>query len=170
MDNIKVGNYLRQLRNDHHLTQAELGEKLGVSYQAVSKWETGENLPDTSLLLDICDVLDTTCDKLLNGGVTTIKKSRLINVDNIVLGFNNLLSLKYCFGEDSLFFIGAIEGINNKMNMNILEHLKNDHEREVLYAEVIIQMLNQDCYVKMDDIRKIIHDEKLIKIIEKFNS
>ena len=169
MDNIKIGNYIKELRNEQKLTQTELGEKLGVSYHAVSKWETGENLPDTALLLDLCDVLDTTVDKLLNGGVTVIKKSRLIKPENIVLGFNNLLSLRDCFGEGSLFFIGAIEGINNKMNMDILEHLNNDHEREVLYTEAILQMLQKDYYVKIEEVKKIIHNEKMIKIIEKYN-
>ena len=167
--NIEIANRLQKLRKENGYSQEELADKLGISRQAVSKWETGENLPDTALLLDLCEELDTTCDKLLNGGLTTIRRGRLINPENIVLGFKNLLSLRDCFGEDSLFFIGAIEGINNKMNMNILEHLKNDHEREVLYTEAILQMLQKDCYVKIDEVKEIIHNEKMIKIIEKFN-
>lgn len=55
MDNAKIGAYIQMLRRRAGLTQKELAEKLNISFQAVSKWETGESLPDTGILLDVAD-------------------------------------------------------------------------------------------------------------------
>ena len=52
-----VGNMIAEQRKAKGLTQNELGERLSVSFQAVSKWERGETLPDTAILLDLADVL-----------------------------------------------------------------------------------------------------------------
>ena len=68
MDNLKIGQYIQNLRKAAGMTQKELGDKLNISFQAVSKWENGDTLPDTGILLDLCDILHTTADKLLNGG------------------------------------------------------------------------------------------------------
>ena len=57
-----------ELRKSRGLTQEQLGEKLGVSGQAVSKWEKGSALPDILLLPDLCDALGTTLDGLLKSG------------------------------------------------------------------------------------------------------
>ena len=57
-----VGNQIAMLRKQKGLTQNDLGERLGVSFQAVSKWERGETLPDTAILLDMAEVLETTVD------------------------------------------------------------------------------------------------------------
>ena len=55
IDNEAVGRQIALLRTDKGLTQSELGERLGVSFQAVSKWERGETLPDTGLLPDLAN-------------------------------------------------------------------------------------------------------------------
>ena len=101
----EIGLYIKKLRKEKGMTQSELADKLNVTFQAVSKWETGETLPDTSLLLDLCDELGTSVDTLLNGGVLVNKNRRFIKVENIVSGFNHLLAIKDCFGEESLFII-----------------------------------------------------------------
>lgn len=64
----KDGKQISALRKIKKLTQNDLGERLNVSFQAVSKWELGETLPDTSILIDIADVLETTVDNILSGG------------------------------------------------------------------------------------------------------
>ena len=63
----KIGEKIRDLRKIKNLTEEELAEKLGVSAQAVSKWETGLSAPDISLLLPLCDALGTGVDALLGG-------------------------------------------------------------------------------------------------------
>ena len=59
MDTIKVGSFIKDKRNEKNLTQKELAEVLNVTPQAVSKWEKGETLPDTAILLDLALHLET---------------------------------------------------------------------------------------------------------------
>lgn len=61
------GDFLYELRKEKGLTQAELAQILGVTNKAVSKWETGEAMPETSLLLPISRIFDVTVDELLSG-------------------------------------------------------------------------------------------------------
>ena len=57
MDQEKFGKFIKQIRKDHNLTQKQLAEKYNVTYQAVSKWETGKNMPDISLIKQIAKEL-----------------------------------------------------------------------------------------------------------------
>lgn len=58
-------NNLSELRKDSKMTQTELGEKVGYTYKAVSKWERGESLPDVETLKTIADLFGVSCDYLL---------------------------------------------------------------------------------------------------------
>lgn len=169
MNNIEIGNYIKKLRKEKRYTQKQLAEKLNVSFQAVSKWETGETLPDTSLLLTLANELNTSVERLLNGGKIIMKENTLISVKNIVDGFKYLLKVKDCFGEKSTFWLGLVEGINKKMNMDLLDALQN--HKEVLYTEVILQYINnENCKVDIDEVRKYIKKEKYVALIERFNN
>ena len=55
MDTLKIGQYIQHLRKAAGMTQKELAEKLNISFHAVSKWENGDTLPDTGILLDLCE-------------------------------------------------------------------------------------------------------------------
>ena len=169
MNNIEIGNYIKKLRKEKRYTQKQLAEKLNVSFQAVSKWETGETLPDTSLLLTLANELNTSVERLLNGGKIIMKENTLISVKNIIDGFKYLLKVKDCFGEKSTFWLGLVEGINTKMNMDLLDALQN--HREVLYTEVILQYINnENCKVDIEEVRKYIKKEKYVALIERFNN
>ena len=160
-----IGNYIKKLRKEKNLTQKDLAEKLNISFQAVSKWETGETLPDTGILLELCNILDTSCDTLLNGGMVVNKNQKFIKVENIVAGFEHLSSLKYCFGEDSYFYKGIIEGISTKMNFNFEETLKVNPE--VLYTEVVIGYVLNGYKVDIEEAKVWIKNEKYINEIKK---
>ena len=67
MNTYVTGNTIRQLRELRKLTQAELGEIIGVSSKTVSKWETGKGLPDISLLQPLAQALGISVMELLNG-------------------------------------------------------------------------------------------------------
>ena len=110
MDGLLIGKYICKLRKNKNLTQKELADRLSISFQAVSKWENGETLPDTSLLLELADILDTTVDKLLNGGVIVMKNKNVIHVEDVVSGFNAIKEVRRCFGDKSLFYQGMIDG------------------------------------------------------------
>ena len=67
MDQIKMGNFIAKRRKEKQLTQAGLGEKLGVSDKSVSKWERGQCQPNSALFPDICNELDITVSELFAG-------------------------------------------------------------------------------------------------------
>ena len=66
MDQEKIGKFIKDLRIKNNLTQKEFADKYNVTYQAVSKWENGKNMPDLSLLKDICKDFDVSLDDLIN--------------------------------------------------------------------------------------------------------
>ena len=57
MNQEKIGKFIQYRRKKKGITQSELGNKLGVSYKAVSKWETGISFPDVSILKPLCELL-----------------------------------------------------------------------------------------------------------------
>ena len=67
MDQIKIGKFIAERRKSAGLTQMQLAEKLGITDRAISKWETGRAMPDTSLMLELCEILEITVNDLLSG-------------------------------------------------------------------------------------------------------
>ena len=168
MDTLKIGHYIQHLRKSAGMTQKELADKLHISFQAVSKWENGDSLPDTAILLDLCDVLNTTADKLLNGGSLAATERRLMRLEDVTTGFQYIESIGKLFGEDCTFFVGMIEGINEKMNIDLLTYLKDPKTREVMYAEVLIQGILSGRTVDMDEIEANFQNEKMVKTIRRY--
>ena len=67
MDQIKIGKFIASCRKEQGMTQAVLAEKLGISDRAVSKWETGKSLPDSGIMLELCELLKINVNELLSG-------------------------------------------------------------------------------------------------------
>ena len=67
MDQIKVGAFLKDLRKEKGITQEQLAEKLGVSGRTISRWETGNNMPDISLLVEIAEYFDVSIPEIIKG-------------------------------------------------------------------------------------------------------
>ena len=67
MDQKKIGGFLKQLRKEKGITQQNLAEVLGVSGRTVSRWETGFNMPDLDLLIEIADYYDVEIREILDG-------------------------------------------------------------------------------------------------------
>ena len=72
MDQVKIGKFIAECRKKENLTQMQLAEKLNITDRAVSKWETGKSLPDSSIMLQLCNVLKITVNDLLSGEVITM--------------------------------------------------------------------------------------------------
>lgn len=67
MDLSKIGGFIAECRKNKKLTQEQLAEKLCITDRAVSKWERGLSLPDASIMLELCNILDISVNELLNG-------------------------------------------------------------------------------------------------------
>lgn len=170
MDTIMIGQYIRCLRKSAGMTQKDLAEKLNVSFQAVSKWETGDSLPDTGILLDLCDTLNTTVDKLLKGGRLAARERRRMPLEDVVTGFSHLESIGKLFGEDCTFYTGMIKGINETMNIDLPSYLKDPAAREVMYAEVLIQGILAGRTVDMEEIEAGFTNKSMVETIRRYLS
>lgn len=69
MDQIKIGKFIADCRKKEKLTQAKLAEKLSITDRAISKWETGKAMPDSSIMLELCEILNISVNDLLCGEV-----------------------------------------------------------------------------------------------------
>ena len=72
MDQVKIGKFIAECRRKTNLTQMQLAEKLNITDRAISKWETGKALPDSSIMLELCDVLGISVNDLLCGEVVSM--------------------------------------------------------------------------------------------------
>lgn len=87
MNQTEIGKFIAKCRKDKKLTQAQLAEKLNITDRAISKWETGKSMPDSSIMLELCEILGITVNELLSG--------EEINVENYEKKADeNLIALK----------------------------------------------------------------------------
>ncbi len=170
MNTKAVGQYIQYLRKQKGFSQKALAEYLSVSFQAVSKWENGDNLPDAAILLELADILDTTTDKILSGGNVVVRRKKKINIQDLREGMEALEKIKQYFGERSVIYLGAIEGINSKIRIQIQDCLSNEDGKELLLAELIIQYLAEGCYVENEEIEEHFQSEMLKRKIRKYMS
>ncbi len=84
MDQIKIGKFIALCRKEKGLTQAQLGAKLNISDRAVSKWETGKCLPDSSIMLHLCDILGIAVNELLSGERVGPEKLQQASEENLI--------------------------------------------------------------------------------------
>lgn len=71
---MKIGKFIAEQRKDNGLTQSQLAEKLFVTDRAVSKWECGKSMPDSSIMLQLCEILKITVNELLTGEIIDMEK------------------------------------------------------------------------------------------------
>ena len=67
MDQIMIGKFLKELRKEKNITQEQLADKLNVSGRTVSRWETGNNMPDISILVEMAELFDVSIPEIING-------------------------------------------------------------------------------------------------------
>lgn len=153
MNTEKVGEKIADLRKNKGITQSELGERIGVSFQAVSKWERGETLPDVSLLPDLAKILETTIDNILLGNEKMIEYKGKFTVADMKNGLHALKTVGECLGKDNILYRAAIKGINSELNTDVEEAFTNDYIYEAFLAEAIIQNLNTGMYIDISDVK-----------------
>ena len=79
MNQIKIGRFIAECRKKTNLTQMQLAEKLGITDKAISKWERGIAMPDTSIMLALCDILCISVNELLSGEKINMENSNQKN-------------------------------------------------------------------------------------------
>lgn len=114
IDQIKIGQFIAAQRKAQGYTQAALAEKLGITDRAVSKWETGKSMPDTSIMLELCDLLGISVNELLSGEHLEMDEYKKKAEENLIQmrkqeeeANRKLLSLEVVIGVGSslIFFV-----------------------------------------------------------------
>ena len=168
MNTQKIGEQIAVLRKSKGLTQNELGERLGVSFQAVSKWERSETLPDITVLPDLAKVLETTVDFILSGGEKVVEYKGKISVSDMISGIKCLKNMGELIGKENIIYRSAIKGINEEMNTDIEEAFSDDYAFEAFVAEAVIQNLTMGAYVDVTDVKNSFKHEHFRKIVLDF--
>ncbi|HBI62488.1 MAG TPA: XRE family transcriptional regulator [Lachnospiraceae bacterium] len=84
MNQEAIGKFIAVCRKEKGLTQMQLAEKLNITNRAVSKWETGKSCPDTSIMLELCDILGITVNELLSGERISMENYQKKAEENLV--------------------------------------------------------------------------------------
>ncbi len=161
----KVGEQIAVLRKAKALTQSELGERIGVSFQAVSKWERGETLPDVTLLPDLAKILETSVDFILLGNEKIVEYKGKFTVTDIKNGLNCLKNAGEYLGKENIIYRAAINGINKDLNTDIEEAFTDDYVFEAFLAEAVIQNLIAGYYIDISDIKNNFKYDHFKKIV-----
>ena len=85
MNQEKIGNLIKQIRKKNNLTQKQLADKYGVTYQAVSKWENGKNIPDISLIKQMSKDFNIDIEDILEGKVNKKRNKKILIISIIIL-------------------------------------------------------------------------------------
>ena len=160
----KVGAQISALRKAKQLTQSDLGERLNISFQAISKWERGEALPDTSILVSLAHALETSVDNILMGGERAMNYKGKLAVKDMREGINCLERVGFLLGKNNPIYRYAIDGISEKMNNDTEAMLGDEYLRECLVLEAIIQNMIMGYYFDPADVKSNFKHEKWYNI------
>lgn len=159
MDTVKIGAFIKEQRNSLNMTQKELAEKIGCTDKAVSRWETGKGLPDSSFLIPLASILGITVNELLTGEKITEEAFLQKSDDNLVNAVQGIektekkgkiikicliIALIFCFLSTFLLVKTVIKSQNTdtytgafdtKNRITVMEMLLDLNERTHFFTE-----------------------------------
>ena len=107
MNQAKIGKFIAECRKSKNLTQSLLAEKLGITDKAVSKWERGLAMPDVSIMIELCDILEISVNELLKGEKTCMNDEKQ-NDEQLLLDMAKELEQKNKIIWSSMWAIMAV--------------------------------------------------------------
>lgn len=139
MNQEKITETIKKIRKDNNITQKELAEKLGVTYQAVSKWENGKNIPDIEIIKLICSEYNIDINELLDNKIEKKNKFNiLIPIITLILiaiisllifnHHNNDYFKKISSTTENFQVNGSVANINNKTYIYITDITYNKED------------------------------------------
>lgn len=159
MDSGKIGAYIQLKRKSAGLTQTQLGDMLGITSKAVSKWETGVAIPDVSLFPELTKILNITIEELLQGEDNKVippeKKKR-----NIIIVLSIILSLI------TIFLITTI--IYFKSNYKKVEIYKLESANKDFYVEGSLTSIDDKSYLSITKVEYLGSEISLLEYVNDF--
>ena len=193
MEQEKVSNFIKKIRKDNNLTQKDLAEKYGVTYQAVSKWENGINMPDMVLLKKMSKDFNISLDDILEGNYKSKKNNKiiiyillsLIIISLLIINIYNRNSSDFKFKTltttcDNFTITGSLSYNNKKSAIYIsnIEYCGEDNNE--LYKSIectlyeshneIITKISSNTYTKPKSITLEEYLKNLTFTIDNYNS
>lgn len=109
MDQIKIGKFISELRKEKGMTQEQLAVKLGVTQKSVSRWETGKNMPDLSLLQLLSAELGISVSEILDGEkISTVENKNVDEAINQIIDYSIKLKRHRIFSSRDVDFITGV--------------------------------------------------------------
>lgn len=136
MDQEKFGKFIKDIRKRNNLTQKQLADKYNVTYQAVSKWENGLNMPDTSLMKQISKDFGISIDELLEGEYKETKKKKtyliiIISIIMLIFLCTVLITILKPFQKDNDFNFKTLS--TECKNFNISGNISYNENKSAIY-------------------------------------
>ena len=167
MEQDKFGNFIKEIRKKNNLTQKQLADKYNVTYQAVSKWENGKNMPDTSLIKQMSKDFNISLEDMFEGNINKKKKNYNYILLIIVLLITIILFV-FLLNKNSDFKFKTLSTTCN--NFNISGSIAYNDKKSSIYitnieycgGNDIEEYKSIECilYEKHDDIEKKISSYK----------
>ncbi len=126
-----MGSIIRRLRKERGLTQEELAELLGVTFQAISKWETDMGMPDISMVVPLSNVLGVTTDTLFGTETADVD----MEIEDFIVGIEH----KICNGPDDgelEYYLGCVEEVSEKLKEYPSNYRLLSYSLGVLYSAI----------------------------------
>ena len=180
MNQEKIGKLIKKIRKDNNLTQADFAKEMGVTYQAVSKWENGKNIPDISILKKISNKYNIDINDLLEGNSNNKKTNniKIIIILLVILGIifctsfyinrNNSFEFKQASSNCSVFSLNGSVAYNNNTSSIYISDIEYCGKKD----ETVYKKISCVLYEKYNDTEKVISKSKVknnVKLEEYFN-
>lgn len=124
MNQVKIGKFIAERRKKNNLTQMQLAEKLNITDRAISKWENGKAMPDSSIMLDLCNELKISVNELLSGEVIemnnyneNLEKNLLDMIEQKELADKRLLTMEIVIGTLSSIILFVLVFVASFVDM-----------------------------------------------------
>lgn len=167
IDTVAVGGSLKNLRKQKNLTQTQLADKIGITPQAISKWERGESFPDISLWPLLSDIYETTIDLMLApNNITSVIKNINIVSESIIKQMKEEINLDlfvYLNEIQKMDMINYLLGLKDyeKYIYEIIPHTTPNHRETI-----VIEILKKGHYYKLEEIAPYIPKPLFDEIIK----
>ncbi len=119
MDQERIAKFIKEIRTQNKLSQNEFAKKYGVTYQAVSKWENGKNIPDISILTQICSDYNMSIEELLNGTKKEKKSNKfiIISIIGIILTIITSIIIVNITKEEDTFEFKTLSSLSEEFSL-----------------------------------------------------
>ena len=143
MEQENIGKLIKEIRTKNNLSQKEFATKFGVTYQAVSKWERGINLPDLSILKEICNEYNYSLDEFLNNKSNNTNKKLKLIIGIFIISLLVLIIILFIKSNNGFEFKKIVSNCNE---FTVTGSIAYDNDKSSIYISHITYCGKEDTY------------------------